>query len=126
MRWMFAVAASALLLVLAGTIGCNTGAEPVDTAPAESRAEPAVVEEPGGATTEEYEIRGTVTAIDREDVSVTLDHEEIAGLMKAMTMKFQVADPQILEGIEEGDEVQGQLVERDGQYVITDVRERTE
>lgn len=88
--------------------------------------EPTVVEEPDGATTEEYEIRGTVTAIDREDPSVTLDHEEIARLMKAMTMKFQVADPETLEGIEEGDEVQGQLVERDGQYVITDVRERRE
>lgn len=111
-----------LLVIFACLVGCDRGTEPAGTVPADAQREPAVVEPAAGGTTEQaYEIRGTVTAIDREAARVTIDHEEIEGLMSAMTMPFEVAVPEVLEGLEEGSEVQGQLVKRDGRYVITNL-----
>lgn len=57
-----------------------------------------------------YAIRGRVVAVAANRQSVTLAHEEIPGYMKAMTMPFPVKDPRVLEGIEPGDEVEGELV----------------
>lgn len=119
--------ATALLLILAGSIGCDTGNEPVTTEPSDGQPEATAVEqESAGATTEQYAIRGTVTAVNRDEPSVTIDHEEIEGLMDAMTMKFPVNSLQALEGIEAGDQVQGELIKKDDQYVITEISESTE
>lgn len=57
-----------------------------------------------------YAIKGRVVAVAANRQSVTLAHEEIPGYMKAMTMPFPVKDPRVLEGIEPGDEVEGELV----------------
>lgn len=70
------------------------------------------------ATSKDYPIQGTVTAIGSDKESVTLDHEDIPGLMKAMEMKFAVSDPKVLEGIAVGDAVEGELEKAD-ELVIT-------
>mgnify|MGYP000047137150 FL=1 len=57
-----------------------------------------------------YAIKGRVVAVAANRQSVTLAHEEIPGYMSAMTMPFPVKDPRVLEGIEPGDEVEGELV----------------
>lgn len=56
-----------------------------------------------------YPIRGTVKAVAADRRSVTLDHEEIPGLMAAMEMEFAVADPAVLQGIDAGSRVEGEL-----------------
>jgi protein SCO1/2 len=56
-----------------------------------------------------YPIRGMVKAVAADRRSVTLDHEEIPGLMSAMEMEFPVADPAVLAGIDAGARVEGQL-----------------
>ena len=49
---------------------------------------------------------GEVRKIDKEQGKVTLKHGPIANLdMPGMTMVFKVADPQMLDGIKEGDKV---------------------
>lgn len=57
-----------------------------------------------------YPIRGRVVSVAANQRSITLAHEEIPGYMPAMTMPFSVKDPSILEGIQPGDEVEGELV----------------
>jgi len=64
-----------------------------------------------GRTSERtYTVKGRVVAVAANRQSVTLAHEEIPGYMKAMTMPFPVKDPRVLEGIEPGDEVEGELI----------------
>jgi protein SCO1/2 len=68
-----------------------------------------------------YDIKGKVVAVDTKKSEVTLDHEDVPGLMKGMTMAFKVEDAKLLEGIQEGDEIEGK-VRKD--YVITKLKKR--
>lgn len=71
-----------------------------------------------------YDVKAKVVAVDSDKKSVTLDHEDIPGLMKAMQMKFSVEDAKVLEGIKPGDEVHGKLKVKDGTNVITELHKR--
>ena len=75
----------------------------------------------GGNADRQYDIKGKVVAVGEDWQSVTLDHQDIPGLMKGMQMKFGVSDPGILSGIEPGDEVQGRLKVEEGEYTITQI-----
>ena len=68
-----------------------------------------------------YDFKGKVVAVDAKERTVKLDHEDIPGLMKGMTMAFKVEDAKLLEGIQEGDEIEGK-VRKD--YVITKLKKR--
>jgi Cu/Ag efflux protein CusF len=62
----------------------------------------AVAQGPSTAPTTAAEVR----TIDRDQGRITLRHGPIATLdMPGMTMVFQVAQPQMLEGLKEGDHV---------------------
>jgi Cu/Ag efflux protein CusF len=65
-----------------------------------------------------YDVKGKVVAVDAEKKSVTLDHEEIPGHMKAMKMPFPVANAKLLEGIIAGDQVHGKFKFEDGKRTI--------
>src|SRR6266699_2007458 len=71
-----------------------------------------------------YDVRGKVVAMDPAKPAVTLDHEDIPGLMKAMQMEFKVEDAKLLENIKVGDQVQGQLKKAESGYVITRLEKR--
>jgi protein SCO1/2 len=73
----------------------------------------------------EYNVRGKVTAINAVKPAVTLDHEDIPGLMKAMQMEFRLENPKLLDGIKVSDEVQGRLKRTDSGYVLTHLEPRT-
>src|SRR5262245_45905464 len=77
-----------------------------------------------GLAEKQYDVKGKVVAVDREQKIVTRDHEDIPGLMKAMKMKFQVPDAQVLEGLQPGDEVHGKLKVKSGQHLITELHKR--
>lgn len=66
-----------------------------------------------------YDIKGKVVAVDAEKKTVTIDHEDIPGLMKAMKMEFKVEDEKVLTGIKAGDAVHGKLKAEAGSYVVT-------
>jgi protein SCO1/2 len=67
-----------------------------------------------------YDIKGKVVSINLQEKEVTLAHEDIPGVMKAMTMPFAVADVKVLEGLKAGDNVKGTLkVDADGNRAIT-------
>jgi protein SCO1/2 len=45
---------------------------------------------------------GTVEDVDRENAQVLIDHEDVPGLMEAMTMNFSVPDPEKLARLRRG------------------------
>jgi protein SCO1/2 len=71
-----------------------------------------------------YDIQGKVVAIRADKTGVTLDHEDIPGLMKGMQMEFPVSDAKVLEGLEPGDQVLGKLRVDSGKYLITELKKR--
>src|SRR5712692_8954212 len=60
------------------------------------------------AEEQDYPIKGKVLAVHPDKPAVKLDHEDIPGLMKGMEMEFPVDDAKMLEGLQVGDEVEGQ------------------
>jgi Cu/Ag efflux protein CusF len=71
-----------------------------------------------------YDIKGKVVSLDPTRKVVELDHEDIPGLMKAMTMEFAVEDAKLLDGLKPGDPVRGKLKAESGKYVITALEKR--
>jgi protein SCO1/2 len=59
-----------------------------------------------------YDLRGQVLALDLEGGEVLVEHDEVPGLMPAMTMPFKVGYPGLLEGLRPGDLIRGRLVIR--------------
>jgi Cu/Ag efflux protein CusF len=70
-----------------------------------------------------YDLKGKVVSVDAGAKSVKIDHEDVPGLMKAMTMSFAVEDAKLLDGIAAGDAVEGKLkVASDNKYILTELR----
>lgn len=59
---------------------------------------------------ERYPIKGKVVSVDKRGSTVTIAHEDIPGLMDAMTMPFDLKDRRLLDQLAEGDRVQATLV----------------
>lgn len=60
-------------------------------------------------TTKTYKSTATVVKIDTLTKKVTLDHDDIPGYMKAMTMTESVSSPEVLSGISVGDRVEFEI-----------------
>ena len=58
----------------------------------------------------EYHIEGQILAVNAVTHEVTIRHEEIPGLMSAMTMPFRAKDASVIAGTQPGDLVTGTLV----------------
>jgi Cu/Ag efflux protein CusF len=67
---------------------------------------------------------GVVRGVDGANAMVTLEHGDIPGVMKAMTMTFAVADPSLLQGLEVGGEVDFRVRYADGRYTVTEIESR--
>jgi Cu/Ag efflux protein CusF len=73
----------------------------------------------GGEASGDHPGHGVVMNVDAAARNVTLDHEDIPGLMKGMTMTFDVAPDVSLEGIRSGMEVDFRLKHENGVYTVT-------
>ncbi len=71
-----------------------------------------------------YEFKGRVVSIDAGGKTVTIDHEDIPGLMRAMQMPFAVEDPKLMEGLVPGMPVEGKLKVASGRYVLTELKRK--
>ncbi len=76
----------------------------------------------GGTANGDHTGHGIVKGVDFAKREVTIDHEEIPGLMMAMTMTFQVSDSQLLKGVKPGQEVEFDVIYEKGTYQVTDIR----
>jgi len=69
---------------------------------------------------------GIVKSVDKTAGTITIDHEDIPGVMMAMTMTFRVEAPAILRDVAPGQEVDFQL-RRDGdRFVVTKIESAAE
>jgi protein SCO1 len=73
------------------------------------------------APAREYELRGQILAVDREQRTLTIRHDDIEGFMPAMTMPFKVKDRGLIDGRVPGDLVRATLVVRDTEAYISSV-----
>ncbi|MBV8316989.1 MAG: SCO family protein [Planctomycetaceae bacterium] len=107
-----AVACVIALGTLAPCVGCERSASPTTRAsrpnPDAKPSRPAAAEEsaPKSMT---YKLVGQVRRVDPGSGTVSIHHEEIPGVMGAMTMPFTLKDRTILDDLHPGDEVVGTL-----------------
>lgn len=73
----------------------------------------------GGA--EDHPGHGIVRELDPDKRRIVLQHGEIPGFMKAMTMGFELAPEVDLEGVERGSEVDFRVKEAGGVYTVTSI-----
>jgi protein SCO1/2 len=72
-----------------------------------------------------FQMRGRVVEVDPTEKSVTISHDAIPGFMGAMTMPYQVKDPNVLSELHPGDRITATLVDEDerkfylDEFVIT-------
>lgn len=71
-----------------------------------------------------YDVTGKIVSLDPAKKVVTLDHEDIPGFMKAMTMEFPVSDAKLLNGLKAGDAVHGKITSESGGYAVTSLEKR--
>ncbi len=79
---------------------------------------------PTGVSFKTYHGTGVVEAIDREEGTVKINHEEIKDYMEAMTMDFYVRHTGLLNGIEPGDKVDFMLEDAANVVVMTEIKKR--
>jgi len=68
-----------------------------------------------------YPIEGKVIAVDAPKKEITLQHKEIPGYMKGMTMPFRVQDDWVFNVARAGDELHGTLAVGADRAYITDI-----
>lgn len=67
--------------------------------------------------------KGTVKEIKADQEKVTIIHEELANLdMPAMTMVFSVADPAMLDRMQEGSEIEFVAERLRGKLTVTELK----
>jgi protein SCO1/2 len=64
----------------------------------------------GSSSQRTYTLQGQVLSVTPDHQQATIRHEEIKGLMPAMTMPYKVKDPQLLRQITPGDLINATLV----------------
>ena len=69
-----------------------------------------------------YSAHGIVREVDRAERQAVIEHEDIAGLMPAMTMSFDVPDDAVLARLEPGDRIEFELEVKDKSYRVVAAR----
>ncbi len=70
----------------------------------------------------DYAGHGMVKSVDASAGMVTIDHEDIPGLMMGMTMTFSVSDPELLRGVTPGQVIDFRVRKDGSRYVVTEIR----
>lgn len=66
-----------------------------------------------------YEMRGQILGINRDKLEILVKHDEIPGLMSAMTMPWKVQNANMLDTLGPGDLITSEIVVDNNQGVIT-------
>lgn len=73
-----------------------------------------------------YSAHGIVREVDPAERQAVIDHEDIPGLMPAMTMSFDVPDPKLLARLEPGEPIEFDVEVRDKSYRVIAARRQGE
>lgn len=69
-------------------------------------------------TGREYPLTGAIVAIKADRTEITVNHDEVKGLMAPMTMPFAIKDPALVSGLQAGDRITATLVVTDDEYFL--------
>lgn len=103
--------------------GCQSPPPPAKSPP---QPPPAPAETPFVPVTKHYNGVGVVTKIDNDMGTVGLDHEEIKGLMPAMSMEYYVKDKAMLKAVKVGQKVDFTVEDVSGNESISALTPKTE
>ena len=73
----------------------------------------------GGA--KHYEMRGQILGVNRDKMEILIKHEEIEGLMPAMTMPWKVKTAAMLDNLDPGDLITSEVEVDNNQGVVTKI-----
>lgn len=102
------------LFLLAFLLSAGAVAAAESAAPAAPAAKPA-------AAPQRHALRGVVIDVVADKSALLVKHEEIPGVMRAMTMMFKV-DAATLKAVKKSDAITGLMSRRDGSWVLEDVK----
>ena len=71
---------------------------------------------------QKWTVKGKIVEVNAAGQVVTIDHQDIPGLMAGMTMGFRVDNPAILEAISAGDAVEFDLEQKPEGLTVTGLR----
>jgi protein SCO1 len=74
------------------------------------------------ASPKRYQLKGTVTSIDKKGQSITINGEDIPGFMSAMTMPYKVKNPSEIDPLSPGDAVTADIVNQGEEYWLENVK----
>jgi|GEM_PF-971474 len=122
MNTLMSVVVASLLLVMSGSVvahGCHE----------EHQGHEAKHDHKHGhgekSDTEVHSGKGELRDIQADEKRVTLWHEPMASLgWPEMTMEFELASPDLVEGFEAGDSVQFEMTSEDGTHTIIKLEKR--
>ena len=91
--------------------------------PAFAFATPRVTETPAAAAenVKRHPLRGVITAVYPERASIMVKHEEIPGVMRAMTMLFRV-DEATLKSLQKGQTITAMMSRQADEWWLHDVK----
>src|SRR5687767_13983978 len=69
----------------------------------------------------QYEMRGQILAVNRDKMEILVKHEEIVGLMPAMTMPWKVQSIGMLDNLGPGDLITSEIEVENNQGVVTKI-----
>ena len=101
------LAGAALVAGIAASRAGRSGSQPVMSVRSKAAIAPSKLAAPMSKGV--YALRGEVVALSPAQRQVTIRHEDIPGLMPAMTMPFAVPSAAVLRGVRVGDRVQARL-----------------
>lgn len=73
-------------------------------------------------TAQKWTVKGTLVSVNPGEQQVTINHQEIPGLMAGMTMAFRVADSKLLDGFSAGDTVEFEVMQTEAGLLVTALR----
>ncbi len=73
------------------------------------------------AAGQRHALKGVVTGVLADKSAILVKHEEIPGVMRAMTMLFKV-DAAILKAVKNGDAITGLMSRQDDAWVLDEVK----
>ncbi len=68
-----------------------------------------------------FPLKGVITAVYADKGTLLIKHEEIPGLMKAMTMAFRAEDP-VFKKVKQGQNITATVIVREDDFWLEDVK----
>ena len=113
-----------LVLALLPVLGMNFCTRDTSSVPNASSSPPKVSGPAAAVATTSYQGEGRVISLKPKLPSIEIDHQEIKGLMPAMTMEFYVKDKSLLDGLKAGDQVEFTIENGVGGEIISRINKK--